>query len=101
MYPNIEAMALEIAYDNGGIFNGMGICESRYESDVIADLHEFLANTDKTEIELARYDAWLGSLTKEQFETVSSGEETEMQAIFKDGPDGMDDFLNEIFEHCA
>ncbi len=89
MYPNIENAVLIMALDNGGIN-----CY-RPESDLNADLAEYLNDTDPAFLE--ELEAWLSTLSEEQLDTVVSGEESEMEALCAAGPDGVNGFFNEIF----
>ena len=91
-FPNIEKAALEIAYDNGGINR------DRSEAQQKRDLRSFLLECGLEREHLRDIDTWLGTLSKNDLQTVCAGEYNESQTILANAPMFTDHLLNEIFD---
>lgn len=88
---NIRKACLLISRSNGGINR------NRSESQVLREMQRFL-DLSAYRDELPPIDAWLGTLTPEQFETVCDGEMSEADAILKDAPPFTNTLLGDYFE---
>lgn len=88
---NIRKACLLISYSNGGV--------NRYRSEarVLREMQQFI-DSRPYNAELKAIDSWLGSLTKEQLETVCDGEMSEADAILKDAPAFTETLLHDYFE---
>lgn len=89
-FPGIKRAALAIVLDNGGI--------NRYrtESRMYRELGRFLSR--QPEETLATIDAWLTSLTDEEFSSACSGAAPEDMALLQGAPPFTNDLLDAIFE---
>lgn len=81
-YPNIRRAYLEMSYDNGGIN------VTRTEEDAITDSQPVMSTIagNVSADDLQRLDAWIGTLSDDQVQTLIAGEETETAAIVALGP---------------
>jgi hypothetical protein len=97
-YPHLSALIENIMYDQG--------CIHRYRpvESMYAKLEEILVFINRPE-SFYSFDAWISKLNKEEFETISAGEETEMEAIMAKAPKigtiSADDFVNIVYNHCV
>lgn len=88
-YPHIAKACLLIARDNGGINRNRSVVQA-------LDFAEFIGGHHAP---LEAIDAWLGTLSDEQLETVCCGEASEGAAILATGaPAGTNELLNDYFE---
>lgn len=105
-FPGIRKVYIEIVYDNGGVFNGMGYGPSRTEEDALDATEPVLSAEGVVEEDLQRLDAWINTLSEEQVITLAAGEHEEMQALAAEGPTGGPDNLplanifEDLFEVC-
>lgn len=90
---NIREACLTISYANGGINR------FRSEKEVVKKFADF-CESRPYENELKAVDAWLGTLSLDQLETVCDGEQSEAAVILKTAPAFTETFLNEWFEVC-
>lgn len=87
----IRRACLLISRSNGGINR------DRSELKVLREMQHFLDLCPYRD-EFPAIDAWLGTLTPEQFETVCDGEQTEADEIMADAPPFTNELLNNYFE---
>ncbi len=90
---NIRKACLLISYSNGGINR------DRAETKVLRELQRFIDSRPYAD-ELKPIDAWLGTLTEHQFETVCDGDQDEAEAITKAAPPFTEMLLDEWFDVC-
>jgi hypothetical protein len=90
---NIRKACLLISYSNGGVNR------DRSEARVLREMQHFIDSRPYNS-ELKAIDAWLGTLTPDQLETVCDGEQTEAEAITKVAPAFTETLLNEWFDVC-
>lgn len=90
---NIRKACLLISYSNGGINRG------RTELKALRELQRFIDSRPYAD-ELKPIDAWLGTLTESQFETVCDGDQDEAEIITKAAPAFTETILNEWFDVC-
>lgn len=100
-YPNITRLTLDMVGYNGGL-HVLRAPEIGAEQDVKHKLWDVLATVSGGD--LTGLDAWLGTLTDDQFLTVADGEHSEMMAILSAAPsvdgEAAADLLDRIYEHC-
>lgn len=100
-YPNITRLTLDMVGYNGGL-HVMRAPDIGAEQDVKNLLWELLGTVSADD--LTNLDAWLGTLTDEQFLTVADGEHSEMLAILSAAPavngETAAALLDRIYEHC-
>jgi hypothetical protein len=91
---NIRKACLLISYSNGGV--------NRYreEHQVLREMQRFIDSRPYNE-ELKAIDAWLGTLTENQLETVCDGEQSEIDEIMKTAPPFAESLLHEYFEEVC
>lgn len=93
-YPSIEKAIVLMEVDNGGhllAFYGAGPpLEEIVEAKMIA------ASAGCDETALARIETYLAGLTGEQLETLTQGEESDIDALH--APDEVEQFLTRVFE---
>lgn len=90
---NIRKACMLISYSNGGVNR------DRAEPRVLREMQRFIDSRPYLD-ELKPIDAWLGTLTAHQLETVCDGEQTEAEAITKAAPAFTETLLNEWFDVC-
>ncbi len=88
---SIRKACLLISYSNGGVNR------DRSEARVLREMQHFI-DTRPYNGELKAIDAWLGTLTADQLETVCDGEQSEMDAIMKGAPAFTETLLHDYFE---
>ena len=88
---NIRRACLLISRSNGGINR------NRSQERVLREMQHFLDLLAYRD-ELPAIDAWLGTLTPEQFETVCDGEMSEADGILVTAPPFTNELLNDYFE---
>ena len=104
-YPNITRLTLDMVGYNGGL-HVLRTPDIGAEQDVKNKLDECLGAEGVYHDDLAALDAWLGTLTEDEFMTIADGEESEVAAILARAPsigdpeDTAADFINGIYEHC-
>ena len=91
-YPGIRRAGLLMSRDSGGINR------HRPESQVLAEMDEFLERRDE---DLAPISDWLLALPDEDLETVVAGEHEEQQALLAGAPTFTDDVLEAYFEEVC
>jgi hypothetical protein len=93
-HANIQKACLEISYDNGGV--------NRYRpvEQVQKAMDDFLATRPYSD-NFAEIDKWLGTLSKDELQTVCAGEESEMQAILSSAPAFTATLLEEYFDEVC
>ena len=99
-YPNIWEACFLITLDNGGLHRG------RSESQIEQEFDGFLLGVEEHEIwDLQKIDNWISTLSRKshveiesQLETLCCGEETEMEELYKEGPQGAYALLNAWFD---
>ena len=97
-YPFIKEAALEIAFDSGMINRSLS------EEDFLKGVESCIFADGIFEVDVRALDNWLGTLSKEDRETVACGEHSEMMEIAKRSPKNEVGFpvvglLDDIFEH--
>lgn len=94
-FPNIEKACLAVALDNGGINRFRSVDKQRRE------YAKWLAQQDYPN--LAEIDQWLGTLSKDDLETVCVGGQDEPGtiAIRASAPAFLDDLLNSYFDEVC
>jgi len=90
---NIREACMLISRSNGGINR------DRPEAKVLRELQQFIDSRPYHD-ELKPIDAWLGTLTLPDFETVCDGDQDEAEIITKTAPAFTETFLNEWFDVC-
>lgn len=90
---DIRRACLLISYSNGGVNL------NRSETRVLRELQHFIDSRPYAD-ELKPINAWLGTLTEHQFETVCDGDQDEAEAITKDAPPFTETLLEEWFDVC-
>jgi hypothetical protein len=93
--PGIARAAREISYDVGGINR------DRTEADMLRELDRCLDTAGMDPSHLHEIDAWLGSLSDDDLDTVCSGEEADANTILQAGPPFTSQLLTDIFERAA
>lgn len=94
-FPYIKEVALSMAYSNDMI--------NRQEPEhlFVDGQDSVLASVD--EDDLLQLDAWIGTLSREQRETLADGEETEVKELAAAGPQGpegpVSNIFNDMFEN--
>lgn len=93
-YENIAHACLLIALDNGGVNRGRSVRKWR------GDFERFI---ERQAAPLVEIDAWLGTLSKEQMETVTAGgaDEPETKALLAAAPAFTADLLNTYFDEVC
>lgn len=91
MMDNIRRACLLISRSNGGINR------NRTQEQVLREMQKFLDLSPYRD-ELPGIDAWLGTLSPEDFETVCDGEMSEQDAILMTAPPFTNTLLNDYFE---
>jgi hypothetical protein len=99
-YPNLKRVALELAYDNGMINR----CCS--EELWLSSIEPIIGAEGVYHEDLVAWDAWLGTLTDEEIQTVACGETSDMEKIMANAPESvssndeasLNGLLNDIFE---
>ncbi len=94
MYDAIHRTLLAISLDNGGINR------DRSEEQQKLEASEWLDKV-KQDNDLNAYEAWLGTKTEEEIETLANGEFHDIEAMMHEAPKGLDDFLNDYFEEVC
>jgi hypothetical protein len=94
-FANIEKAHLEIAYDNGGINR------DRSEKNATRELRRFLPTLPYDRDQMTAIDAWLGSLTPDQLETLCAGEQSEQDEIYASAPPFTESVIVAIFDHVC
>jgi hypothetical protein len=91
---NIRKACLLISYDNGGV--------NRYRSEtqVLREMQKFVDSRPYND-EIKAIDAFLGTLTPDQMETICAGEESEANAILVGAPAFTETLLEEYFEEVC
>lgn len=92
-FPTIYKTAEMMTRDNGGI--------NRFRSieSFSSDLYTFCEPISKPLLQT--FEDWLVNLSEDDMETVAFGEHEEMQALMTTAPEGLDDFLEMIFENVV
>lgn len=90
---NIRKACLLISYSNGGVHRG------RSETKVLRDLQHFIDSRPYAD-EMKSINAWLGTLSEQQLETVCDGDQDEAEAITRSAPPFTEALLNEWFEEA-
>jgi hypothetical protein len=93
-YPGIAKAFLEMCYDNGGINR------FRTEKEARRDLRKFIEKNGDGIGDLAAIDAWLGSLTPDDLQTVC-GEESEQIAVCESSPAFTHTLLDALFNEVV
>lgn len=91
-YPNIAKACLLIALDNGGINI------RRSEATQRREYEQFIA---RQAAPLDEIDAWLGTLTKHQLDTLCNGEAHAIDQLLRSAPAFTDDLLNAYFNEVC
>lgn len=97
MFDNIYKACFAVTLDNGGLNRDRG------EDQIKEEYADFMATYEARypSVDLPSIDAWFGSLDDEAMEVATAGEESEMQALFEDAPEGAYTLLEHWFEeHC-
>jgi len=105
-FPLIKAVYLDIVYDNGGVFNGMGHGPDRTEEMALDDSESVMGDNGVYHEDLQKLEDWLGTLTEEQRGTLATGEHDDVQALVEQSPRGGPDgssvalLFEALFEVC-
>lgn len=94
LYPNIKKACMEISYDNGGVNR------HRPETQVRKETADFLAARPYSD-QFFAIDTWLGSLGRDEMQTICAGEETEQRAILASAPPFTAQLLDEYFDEVC
>lgn len=93
-FSNIRNACLYIARDNGGVNR------HRPEAQVRGEIDRFLAQRGYSD-HFSEIDAWLGSLSEGELETVCAGEETERLDVMRSSPPFTETLLDEYFNEVC
>jgi hypothetical protein len=107
-FPSIRKAYLEMVYDNGGVYNGMGHIPSRTEDDALDATEPVMGAEGVDEADLQRLDVWISTLTDEQIQLLVAGEQDEREAMEAEmgsprgGPDNtlLSGLFNDLFDIC-
>lgn len=103
-FPHIAKLIGDCVHHNGGtagrVFSGI----ADPEVDVMRLLDECLGAEGIYFADLKALDDWLATLSDEDFDTVTDGEESEVGALLADAPrigDGTArEWIDAVYEHC-
>jgi len=100
-FPLITQLIVNSVIVNGGLYKGRSL------GDIHAKLDESLGAEGVYHTDLMLLENWLGSLSTNDLETITAGEEREVAAIFETAPDmgdvvgGAQAFVNNVYEYCV
>lgn len=91
-YPFIYKACFAVSLDNGGLNR------DRPEGDIKTDYHQFINEAGLALMDLQAINDWFKYLSDEEMGIATAGEETEMEELFKDAPQGAYALLNLWFD---
>lgn len=96
-FPSIYKACFAVTLDNGGL--------NRYRDvdQIQREYADFMSTYEVRYpgLDLAGIDRWYGSLSEDDMEIATAGEETEMQKLYEDAPQGAYALVEHWFEeHC-
>ncbi|MET0375916.1 MAG: hypothetical protein ABW128_16880 [Rhizorhabdus sp.] len=103
-FPYIAKLIGDCVHNNGGTAgrNFAGIADPA--GDIMKSLDECLGAEGIYFAELKALDDWMATLTDEQFDTITNGEDTEMSEVFSAAPGVGDasarEWIDAVYEHC-